>query len=140
MLALIFFRFQTSTWPLFSSKKVTEMYRFDRILWFHSIKTYNKAKNRLFCPLFFLPNRLLSPIFSRDTNGVPIRVSLLEETECTIHSDFSLHHVQCTYMSDQQGFEWSLYFDPAQYIKLRGTFSNPGSNSFCHHVRLFLST
>ena len=26
---------------------------------------------------------LLSPIFSRDTNLVPIRVSLLKETECT---------------------------------------------------------
>ena len=62
------------------------MYLFDKIIWSHSIETHNQAKNRLFCPLFFLPNRLLSPIFSTDTNGVPFRVSLLEETECRLES------------------------------------------------------
>ena len=79
---LIYFFYQT-TWPLFLFKKITEMYLFGRILWLHCLRTHKNAKNRLFCPLFFLPNRLLSPIFSTDTCHVPIRVSLLEETECT---------------------------------------------------------
>ena len=68
------------TCPLFSSKNLTEVYLFGRILWLHCLRTHKKT--RLFCPLYFPPNRQLFPIFSTDTCHVPIRVSLLEETEC----------------------------------------------------------
>ena len=72
LILMLFFTFQT-TWPMFLSKKLTEIYLLGTILWFHCIKTHEQAKNRLFCPLYFPSNRLLSPNFSRDTNCVPIR-------------------------------------------------------------------
>ena len=60
------------------------MYLFGRVLWFHCIKTHKKAKNWLFCPLYFPPNRLLSPKFSRDTNRVPIRRNWVYSVDLTI--------------------------------------------------------